>query len=56
MNDELFSSELNYQVTLSIVENLHRSGLLSVDELKEAKDLLLKKYHPSITTLLGEFT
>ena len=55
MNDKLFSSELDYQVTLSIAESLHRSDLLTDEEFKKAKKLLLEKYNPELETLFSEF-
>jgi len=56
MDDELFSSELDYQATLCIAECLHRSGILTDGEFLRAKVLLLEKYHPPIGILFSEFS
>lgn len=54
MCNELFNSELGYQVSLSIIEALLRSGLLTEGEFARARTLLLEKYHPPIGRLLAE--
>jgi len=54
MGNDSFTSELGYQVSLSIAEALLRSGLLTNGELDRARTLLLEKYHPPVGTLLAE--
>jgi len=54
MDNDLFASEFNYQVSLSIAEGLLRSGLLTNGEFIRARTLLLEKYHPPIGILMAE--
>ena len=54
MSNDSFTSELDYQVSLSIAETLLRSGLLTEGEFARARTLLLEKYHPPIGILLAE--
>ncbi|MDD3524207.1 MAG: hypothetical protein PHQ41_05860 [Candidatus Cloacimonetes bacterium] len=55
MTDESFSSELDYQASLALAENLMRSNLLTHAEFMETKNLLLEKYHPGFGGLFAEF-
>jgi hypothetical protein len=53
VDDNVFSSELDYQVSLVLAESLLRSGLLSNDEFLKVRTLLLEKYNPSIGRLFA---
>ena len=54
LNENLFASELGYQVCLTITDRLLGLGLLTTAELFEANGLLLAKYRPLIGELLAE--
>ncbi len=54
MGNDLFASELDYQVSMSIAGSMRRSGYLTNEEFTAARILLLEKYHPPIGILLAE--
>ncbi len=54
MTNDQFVSELTYQLSLSIAEDLRKSGLLTDKEFAHTKALLLQKYHPPLGVLFAE--
>jgi hypothetical protein len=54
MDSDLFASEVDYQISLSIAESLLKAGLLANGEFIATRTLLLEKYRPLIGTLLAE--
>jgi hypothetical protein len=54
MDSNLFASEVNYQISLSIAETLLRSELLTDGEFARARNLLLETYRPPIGILFAE--
>ena len=54
MDSNLFASEVDYQISLSIAEALLRTGLLTDGEFARARNLLLEKYRPTIGILFAE--
>jgi hypothetical protein len=54
MDSDLFASEVDYQISLSIAESLLKAGLLANREFIAARTLLLEKYRPPIGILLAE--
>ena len=54
MDNNLFASEVDYQISLSIAESMRRSGYLTNGEFTAARTLLLEKYCPPIGILLAE--
>ena len=54
MDNNLFASEVDYQISLSIAESMRRSGYLTNGEFTATRTLLLEKYCPPIGILLAE--
>lgn len=54
MDNDLFASEVDYQISLSIAESLLRAGHLTNREFIATRTLLLEKYRPLIGILLAE--
>lgn len=54
MNEEQFSSELDYQVSLTMAKNLLQAGLISDEEFSKMRALLLEKYTPVLGNLFAE--
>ena len=54
MNDDLFTAEMAYQVSLALAENLLQSGLISDEEFSRMRKLLLEKYSPILGSLFAE--
>ncbi len=54
MDNNLFASEVDYQLSLSIAESLLRAGHLTNGEFIAARTLLLETYRPPIGILLAE--
>ena len=54
MNDEQFSAELSYQVSLALAETLLQSELMTDKEFAKAKALLLERYKPVLGSLFAE--
>ena len=54
MNEEQFSSELTYQVSLTMAKDLLQAGLISHEEFSKMRALLLEKYNPVLGTLFAE--
>ena len=50
---EKFSSEVLYLAARSVAETLHRSGLISSQELTVIDTILLDKYKPTLSGLLS---
>ena len=50
---EKFSSEVLYLAARSVAETLHKSGLISAQELTEIDTILLVKYKPTLSGLLS---
>jgi hypothetical protein len=47
-----FQREKQYLAARSVVESMHKSGIISDKELSEIDTILLKKYRPSLSALL----
>jgi hypothetical protein len=54
LNDNLFTRELGYQVSLSMAEYLLKSGIMTGAEFHRAKSILLERFRPPIGSLLAE--
>jgi hypothetical protein len=54
MSNDQFTTELAYQVSLSLAKTMHTSGLLNDNEFSQTKALLLQKYSPPIGLLFAE--
>ena len=54
MDSNLFASEVDYQISLSIAESLLKAGLLANRDFIAARTLLLEKYRPPIGILFAE--
>ena len=54
VNNEQFSSELDYQVSLALAETLLKSGLLSNEEFIKTRAMLLKEYNPVLGSLFAQ--
>jgi len=54
MDNNLFASEVDYQISLSIAESLLRAGHLTNGEFIATRTLLLETYRPPIGILLAE--
>jgi len=54
MDNNLFASEVDYQISLSIAESLLRAGHLTNREFIATRTLLLETYRPPIGILLAE--
>ncbi len=53
MHNELFPSELDYQGAISLAEGMHRSGLLTEDDMARARTLLVDAYRPPLGSLFA---
>lgn len=54
MDNNLFASEVDYQISLSMAESLLRAGHLTNGEFIATRTLLLETYRPPIGILLAE--
>ena len=54
MDSDIFASEVDYQISLSMAESMRRSGYLTNGEFTAARTLLLESYRPPIGILLAE--
>jgi len=54
MDNNLFASEVDYQISVASAEALLRTGLLTDGEFARARNLLLEKYRPTIGIMLAE--
>lgn len=46
-------NEMMYQLSMSVARKLFYKNLITMNELKEMHELLVKKYHPYIGELLS---
>lgn len=53
MDKEQFRAERLYQMSLSVAKSMLRQGVISKEEFAEIDTILLKKYHPTLGTLLS---
>jgi|GEM_PF-1274036 hypothetical protein len=53
MHSDIFPSELDYQAALSLTEGMHRTGLLTDDEMSKVRALLVDKYGPPLGSLFA---
>ena len=53
MDKEQFRAERLYQMSLSVAKSMLRQGVISKEEFTEIDTILLKKYHPTLGTLLS---
>jgi hypothetical protein len=51
MDNDLFNSELQFQMSLAIAKSLAKQNLLTDEEFNKFKTLLLQKYAPPISLL-----
>jgi len=51
MDNDLFNSELQFQMSLAIAKSLAKQNLLTDEEFNKFKTLLLQKYAPLISLL-----
>ena len=47
------SNEFQYQLTMSLVRQLKKSGTISDNEYKQIDTIMLEKYRPVLGTLLS---
>lgn len=45
--------EIDYQLSLIVIDQLEKASLLSEDEAKQERTELQKKYQPQVTLLTG---
>lgn len=53
MDKEQFRAELLYQMSLSVAKSMLEKGVISEKEFLEIDTILLKKYRPTLGTLLS---
>lgn len=53
MDKEQFRAELLYQMSLSVAKSMLEKGVISEKEFSEIDTILLKKYRPTLGTLLS---
>lgn len=51
MDNDLFNSELQFQISLEIAKSLAKQNLLTDEEFNKFRTLLLQKYAPPISLL-----
>ena len=52
MDNDLFNSELQFQISLEIAKSLAKQNLLTDEEFNKFRTLLLQKYAPPISLLV----
>lgn len=55
MNDEQLATELAYQVSLALAENLLQARTISDEEFLGMRALLLERHSPVLGSLFAEF-
>jgi len=53
MDKEEFRAERLYRMSLSVAKSMLKKGLISKEEFSEIDTILLKKYRPTLGTLLS---
>lgn len=53
MDKEQFRAERLYLMSLSVAKSMLRQGVISKEEFAEIDTILLKKYQPTLGTLLS---
>ena len=53
MTSKEYSNEFQYQLTMSLVRQLKKSGTISDNEYKQIDTIMLEKYRPVLGTLLS---
>lgn len=53
MDKEQFRAERLYLMSLSVAKSMLRQGIISKEEFTEIDTILLKKYRPTLGTLLS---
>ena len=53
MSEEEFRAELRYRMSLSVAKTMLEKGVISEKEFSEIDTILLKKYRPTLGTLLS---
>lgn len=53
MDKEQFRAERLYQMSLSVAKSMLEKGVISEKEFSEIDTILLKKYRPTLGTLLS---
>ena len=53
MDKEQFRAERLYLMSLSVAKSMLRQGVISKEEFTEIDTILLKKYRPTLGTLLS---
>lgn len=53
MDKEQFRAERLYLMSLSVAKSMLRQGVISKEEFAEIDTILLKKYRPTLGTLLS---
>ena len=53
VSEEQFRAERLYLMSLSVAESMLQKGIISEDEYSEIDTILLKKYRPTLGTLLA---
>ena len=51
MNEAMFRSEKLYQSTLATAQAMLAKAIITPEEFVQIRDLLIKKYHPPISSL-----
>ena len=53
MDENQFRAEKMYRISLSVAKSMLKKGVISEDEYSEIDTILLKKYRPTLGTLLA---
>jgi uncharacterized membrane protein len=53
MSEQEFEREMHYQVAVQAAKNLLKNGSISEEEYRQIDTILLKKYRPTLATLLS---
>lgn len=54
MNNEIFQTELTYQVTMLYVENLLTKGIISLENYKDFQQKMQEMYCPLLSKYMDE--
>lgn len=53
MTTEQFQREMVFQATMSCVERIRQSGLITEDEYKKCREMMIEKYNPPISGIVS---
>lgn len=53
MSEEMFNSEKDYGITMSIAKSMLEKGLITMSEYDQFKEEMMEKYRPKISPLIA---